>query len=231
MTTRPIVRWASAATARADRVWEEAYRRFETPEEEVRKFLSRLRRAGAPSWPRSARVAELFCGRGNGLVALERLGFTALVGVDLSEELLRDYQGPARLYCGDCRALELEPGSLDAVVVQGGLHHLPGLPGDLEAVLDGACRALVPGGRLVLVEPWASPFLGAALLGCELDLARRAWPRLDAYAVMVEREGETFARWLAMPRTILALLDRRFEPERREVRRGALLYVGRKRAA
>ena len=49
--------------------WEAAYLRFETPEEERRKFLRRLRILGAPHWPRDAEVVELFCGRGNGLRA------------------------------------------------------------------------------------------------------------------------------------------------------------------
>ena len=54
--------------AAAETAWERAYREFETPEEEVRKFVRRLRAAGASTWSRDARAVELFCGRGNGLV-------------------------------------------------------------------------------------------------------------------------------------------------------------------
>jgi hypothetical protein len=68
--------------------WEAAYLSFETPEEEIRKFIRRLRRLGAERLPRQAEVLELFCGRGNGLRALERLGFNRLEGVDLSISLL-----------------------------------------------------------------------------------------------------------------------------------------------
>src|SRR4051794_26273279 len=64
--------------------WQRAYERFETPEQEVRKFERRLRWFGAHAWPRSWHIADLFCGRGNNLVALERLGFRNLTGVDLS---------------------------------------------------------------------------------------------------------------------------------------------------
>src|SRR3982074_2773992 len=53
--------------------WEAAYLRFESPEEEIRKFIKRLTRLGAPQWPRDAEIVELFCGRGNGLIALQRL--------------------------------------------------------------------------------------------------------------------------------------------------------------
>ena len=64
--------------------WEEAYTRFETPAEEINKFIGRCTRIGMRSWSRSSNVVELFCGRGNGLKALERMGFTRLEGVDLS---------------------------------------------------------------------------------------------------------------------------------------------------
>jgi hypothetical protein len=49
--------------------WEAAYLRFETPEQEIRKFEKRLLRLGAGAWPRDLRIVELFCGRGNGLRA------------------------------------------------------------------------------------------------------------------------------------------------------------------
>jgi hypothetical protein len=226
MTTPPIIRWGPGEAC-VDETWEAAYRRFETPAEEIRKFEARLRRAGVDRWPRSARIAELFCGRGNGLVALERLGFRDLAGVDLSEALLREYRGPAQLYVGDCRDLRFEPGSLDGVTIHGGLHHLPGLAPDLAAVVRGAHAALRPGtGRLVVHEPWPTPYLRAALLGCRVPIARRLWPRLDAWAVMVEREGETFGRWLARPGLILSLIERAFRAERLEIAGGALLFVG-----
>src|SRR5438132_7278717 len=49
--------------------WEAAYLRFETPEQEIQKFIARLNRLGAPQWPRDSEIVELFCGRGNGLIA------------------------------------------------------------------------------------------------------------------------------------------------------------------
>jgi len=63
---------------------EAAYSRFETSGQEIRKFIRRLRSMGAMSWDRNPAVVELFCGRGNGLVALSRLGFSQIEGVDLS---------------------------------------------------------------------------------------------------------------------------------------------------
>src|ERR1700675_2726029 len=108
--------------------WEAAYLRFETPEEEIRKFIERLRRLGVSQWPRQTNVVELFCGRGNGLHALARLGFRNIEGVDLSPRLLAEYKGEARCYESDCRALPFAEQSKDAAIVQGGLHHLSILP-------------------------------------------------------------------------------------------------------
>ena len=126
--------------------WEAAYLRFETPEQEIHKFTQRLHAVGAGAWPRDARVLELFCGRGNGLVALERLGFTELQGVDLSPRLVRLYRGRGRCSAGDCRALPIRSASQDVAIVQGGLHHLPDMKADLPVVIGEVQRVLKPGG-------------------------------------------------------------------------------------
>src|SRR5579872_2389451 len=47
--------------------WEAAYLRFETPEQEIQKFIGRLETLGVAEWSRQARIVELFCGRGGGL--------------------------------------------------------------------------------------------------------------------------------------------------------------------
>src|SRR5579885_547085 len=143
--------------------WEAAYLRFETPEEEIQKFIKRLKRLGAAQWPRDSRIVELFCGRGNGLHALSRLGFRNLEAVDLSPRLISQYQGPAIRYVADCRRLPFSNRSKDAVIVQGGLHHLPLLPDDLEQTFAEIHRVLKPEGRVMFVEPWRTPFRTFAL--------------------------------------------------------------------
>lgn len=70
--------------------WEEAYARFETPEQEIAKFARRLRSLGAGRWPRDLQIVELFCGRGNGLHALGQLGFQRIEGADFSATLLEN---------------------------------------------------------------------------------------------------------------------------------------------
>jgi SAM-dependent methyltransferase len=101
-----------------------------------------------------AHIVELLCGRSNGLEALAQLGFHRLEGVDLSSRLLTQYKGFGMCYVADCRQLPFADHSKDILIVQGGLHHLSFLPGDLEQVLSEVRRVLRKSGRFVVVEPW-----------------------------------------------------------------------------
>ncbi|MDC0326254.1 class I SAM-dependent methyltransferase, partial [bacterium] len=97
--SKPMIqRHIQAGAVCCDTAWEEAYQRFESPEEEIEKFIKRLKSMGLEDRPRNIRVVELFCGRGGGLIALKRLGFTKMEGVDLSETLLLQNKTQARLH-------------------------------------------------------------------------------------------------------------------------------------
>lgn len=209
--------------------WEKAYLRFETPGQEIAKFISRLRLLGADSWPRDAELVEIFCGRGNGLIALEHLGFTRVEGVDLSPALLAQYTGKARTVAADCRRLPFADASRDILIVQGGLHHLPEIPGDLETTVAEAARVLRAGGRFMIVEPWDTPFLRFVHSVSNIGLARKLWDKLDAFAVMTEHEATTYFNWLGRPEEILAVLRRHFEAEHCSMRWGKLRFLGRRR--
>ena len=209
--------------------WEAAYARFETPAQEIHKFTRRLNKLGAADWSRAAEIVELFCGRGNGLHALSRLGFTRLEGVDLSASLVAQYQGPAKLHVGDCRDLPFDSRSKDIVIVQGGLHHLKKLPDDLEQTLSEAARVLRDEGLFVVVEPWLTPFLIFVHRVCQCQTARRLVPKIDALATMIDHERETYEQWLGQPQTIAHLFDRFFFAELSSSRWGKHVYIGRKR--
>lgn len=225
-----VQRWTEPQEC-CDPEWEAAYLQFETPERETAKFLRRLRRLGAAGWPRDLEVVEIFCGRGGGLKAWESLGFSLLEGVDLSENLLAQYSGPARLYVGDCRRMGLADSSRDVICVQGGLHHLPDLLDDLRDTVSEVRRVLKPGGRFVVVEPWCTPFLRVAHALCRQPLARRISPSIDALARMIRGEEKTYARWLSRPREIRATLVQGFETEKEEIRWGKITWIGRKSAS
>jgi len=209
-----------------DEIWEEAYRRFETPEQEFQKFLKRLQQLGVGQWDKNLKVVELFCGQGTGLHALEKLGFHSIEGVDLSPHLLEQYQGTAQLYVGDCRELKFEDNSRDILIVQGGLHHLPVLPSDLNQTLGEMNRVLIPGGHVVIVEPWLTPFLRFVHTICKIKTLRKIWPKLDALAIMIEQELTTYEQWLSRPEEIHTLLNSYFQTEQQSVSFGKFMYVG-----
>lgn len=223
---------ARGTMTRADQdAWEAAYLRFETPAQEIRKFVRRLRRLGADHWPRNACIVDLFSGRGNGLHALHRLGFSHIEGVDLSPTLAARYDGPGTVHVGDCRNLPFDDNSKDIAIVQGGLHHLRTLPDDLEMTLLQVRRILGPHGRFIVVEPWRTPFLRAVHALSRRPLIRRLSPKFDAFETMFEHERETYEQWLSHPPTILGLLEAHFETDQCFWRWGRLMFVGRKRTA
>jgi SAM-dependent methyltransferase len=206
--------------------WEAAYLRFETPEQEIQKFIKRLRKLGAREWQRDSEIVELFCGRGNGLHALDLLGFRNLEGVDLSPRLLAQYRGNAKCYEGDCRRLPFANASKDILIVQGGLHHLPNLPEDLEQTLAEMHRVLRKDGRLMIVEPWSMPFLTFAHMVSENPVARRLSNKLDALAVMTYYERRTYEQWLSQPKMISGLAHRHFAPLKESFAWGKWNFLG-----
>jgi len=207
-------------------LWEAAYLRFETPGQEIRKFVSRLRKLRAAQWPRDAEIVELFCGRGNGLSALESLGFTRLEGVDLSPRLIAQYRGPAKCIVGDCRQLPFADRSKDILIVQGGLHHLPALPGDLEKTFSEMQRVLRKDGRVVFVEPWLTPFLRFVHAISENPLARRLSNKMDALATMIQFERRTYEQWLTQSDLIRTSAHTHFAPVHESFEWGKWNFVG-----
>ncbi|PYT70955.1 MAG: class I SAM-dependent methyltransferase [Acidobacteria bacterium] len=205
--------------------WEAAYLRFETPEEEIDKFIGRLKRLGARQWPRDAEIVELFCGRGNGLIALQRLGFTRLEGVDLSPRLIAQYQG-SNCIVADCRELPFADRSKDVLIVQGGLHHLPNLPGDLDQTFSEMQRVLRKGGRVMFVEPWLTPFLMFVHFVSEIPLVRRLSNKMDALATMTEHEIRTYTQWLGQPELIKKVARAHFVPVHESFAWGKWNFVG-----
>ena len=217
---------SEAQTALTPDPWEAAYLRFETPKEEIRKFIGRLKRLGALQWPRDAEIVELFCGRGNGLIALQRLGFTRLEGVDLSPHLIAQYKGSAKCTVADCRKLPFHNSSKDFLIVQGGLHHLPNLPGDLDQTFSEMQRVLRKDGRVMFVEPWRTPFLTFVHLVSEIPLVRRLSTKMDAFAAMTEHETRTYWQWLGQPELIKKVARAHFVPVHESFAWGKWNFVG-----
>lgn len=206
--------------------WEQAYQRFETPEQEQRKFIRRLRRLGVQSWSRELRVIEVCSGRGNGLTAWQRLGFSHVCGVDLSRALVERSLWKAKCVVGDTRDLPIRTASRDIAIVQGGLHHLLSFD-DLRAALTEIRRVLRPDGRVIIIEPWTTPFLRVVHFVTERKIARAMSTTLDAFAAMTEEERPTYKAWLGRPAQILDAIRVEFEPLLMRERWGKLVFLGR----
>jgi ubiquinone/menaquinone biosynthesis C-methylase UbiE len=206
--------------------WEAAYLRFETPAEEIKKFIERLTRLGVLQWPRDAEIVELFCGRGNGLIALQRLGFTRIEGVDLSPRLLAQFKGSAKCTLADCRKLPFANRSKDFLIVQGGLHHLPTLPDDLDQTFSEMQRVLRKDSRAIFVEPWRTPFLTFVHFISEIPPVRRISSKMDAFATMTQYELRTYEQWLGQPELIKKIARAHFVPVHEHFSWGKWNFVG-----
>jgi len=229
MSVTELVKVDSLSADEVRTRWEEAYVRFESPEQEIAKFISRLKRLGQADWKRNAQIVDIFCGRGNGLKALELLGFTDLEGVDISPELVARYNGPAKMHVADCRNLPFEDESRDIVIVQGGLHHLPQIPEDLDRTLSEVRRVLRPHGLFVMVEPWLTPFLQIIHFASEQRIVRAASQKFDAFATMTHYEADTYFPWLAAADSILRSLDQNFVTTTMKRGFGKLNFIGKPR--
>jgi len=223
-----VVHHCTESIVSCDEAWESAYERFETPDEEVAKFTSRFRSMKIDRFDKSIEVVDLFCGRGNGMIALDRLGFKHVEGVDLSLPLLQKHDSKGRyLYLADCRELPFDNGSKDLVIVQGGLHHLPKLPDDVRQTVCEVKRVLRPGGRFAIVEPYPTQTLPWIHWISERPFVRTASKKLDALAVMTDRERVTYENWLANIPQLREEIMRSFEVEHDEITWTKWMFVGR----
>ena len=210
--------------------WEQAYQVFETPDQERRKFIRRLRSIGADHWDRRWRVLEVCSGRGSGLRAWHSLGFTRLLGVDFSPALVSTYRGPGSCVLGDARRLPVASASCNVAIVQGGLHHLL-TPEDVEHTLSEMRRVVPPNGRIIIIEPWLTPFLKLVHWVCARPLACRLSRKVAALAIMIQEERATYDQWLNDPDAYLGLIYAYVVPHLVRRRRGKLIIVGQPRAA
>src|SRR5262249_26662865 len=136
------------------------------------------------------RVLDLGCGRGAVLLlAAEHLTTGRAVGVDLwrrgdqsgnaAEATQRNAaaQGAAdrgELHTADMTALPFEADSFDVILSNVAIHNVGGRAAREEAI-EEAVRVLRPGGRLMIVDLWATPLYRAQLTRLGLsDVARRS---------------------------------------------------------
>lgn len=163
---------------------------------------SRLGLAGAAEWPamnsllppmNGGRVVDLGCGFGWFCRWAREAGAAKVLGLDLSEKMLRraraETQDDAITYeRTDLDALVLPEGSFDLAYSSLALHYLE----DLRPLAAAVHGALVPGGRFVFSVEHPIYMAPGQPNWIEAADGRKVWP-LDSYL----REGKRTTDWLA----------------------------------
>jgi SAM-dependent methyltransferase len=115
--------------------------------------------------PRTARVLDLGTGLGYQARSIWEAGYRQVYACDLVTDriaIARTLHAATdiKFMIGDMQALGFPEGSLDAITISVALHDLA--TAGVETVLAECERALVPGGRLVVLEPrWQRDFASA----------------------------------------------------------------------
>jgi SAM-dependent methyltransferase len=139
--------------------WDSLYQRlgaavewgYDVPDARLLALVERYRAGPSPT------TLDLGCGNGRNGIALRAAGYR-VVGLDWAPSALRSHAArspAAALVRGDAARLPFAPAAFDLVVDSGCLHALP--PSGRAGYADGVCRALRPGGRLVVVLRRRSP--------------------------------------------------------------------------
>lgn len=163
---------------------------------------SRLGLAGAAEWPamnsllppmNGGRVVDLGCGFGWFCRWAREAGAAKVLGLDLSEKMLRraraETQDDAITYeRTDLGALVLQEGSFDLAYSSLALHYLE----DLRPLAAAVYGALVPGGWFVFSVEHPIYMAPSQPNWIEAADGRKVWP-LDSYL----REGKRTTDWLA----------------------------------
>lgn len=174
------------------------FKQFDKPsyfEEPFRLLKIRLVRNGFDfQYPKGKTALDAGCGGGRYTVALKRLGFSKVVGVDFSKEGIRDAECRVRLLGSnrvafkraDVLHLPYPEGSFDFVFSNGVLHHTK----DMGLGIRELLRVLKKGGRgfIYLIESPGGIFwdsletLREVMRGVPSDLARKVMNELGVKA-------------------------------------------------
>jgi ubiquinone/menaquinone biosynthesis C-methylase UbiE len=152
---------ASAATSHPEAIvaesgeWQSAH--YQEPYYSTRtaKLPAKLKRLGILEFPRSSRILDACCGRGEALTALHRAGFQNLEGIDATPQV-NGVSAGFKLHHGDVTRMPFPDRSFDLILNLHALHHLCDAHG-VSRFLSECHRILKPGGTLAIMDFPASP--------------------------------------------------------------------------
>lgn len=151
-------------------------------------------------------ILDLGCGDGLNISILRQMGINKVVGVDISNELLRlaKQNNPGvKFYVGSAQSIPFTARSFNVVLVDSVFHHLMEYNGAVREIK----RVLKPRGRLCFIEPHKS------LLRILLDLVSvlpgsQYLPFLGNRAVAYRQEINLMNHWLKTENEFLETLRR-----------------------
>ncbi len=122
--------------------WSEAFFAIDKDLETRRRYMRRFK------FNPNSQILEVGCSNGVNLEALESLGYSNLVGTDISIDLLSKVK-KYKCVCSDICKLGIEDSSFDEIYCRGFLHHI-----NTAEVFSEMVRVLRPQGLIHIVEPW-----------------------------------------------------------------------------
>lgn len=104
---------------------------------------------------RPQKVLDIACGTGDSTIALAKAGVPVVIGLDISEGMLKvaeekvaDLGYDIRFQVGDALNIPFESDSVDGVMIAFGVRNFEDREGSLKEIL----RVLKPGGKLLILE-------------------------------------------------------------------------------
>lgn len=154
---------------------------------------------------KSDMVLDLGCGDGLNISLLHKMGIKKVVGVDISEKLLkmaRANNPKAKLYLGSVQKIPFKANTFDIVLVDSVFHHLMKY-GEAAKEIK---RVLKKGGRLCFMEPHRSLVRNFIDFVSVLPLSNY-YPFIGKRAKAYKEEIDLMSHWLETEEEFLSILE------------------------
>jgi ubiquinone/menaquinone biosynthesis C-methylase UbiE len=185
--------------------WNRAFKvYFGNNKRKIRGITRTLKKMHINYLDKSAKILELFCGRGELLTVLNSWGYNNIFALDISKELIEDIEVKSKIIVGNSLNLSFKSHSFEVVIVNEGLHHLDSFS-DISMQLKEIRRVLVNNSLFVFCEPRNSLFRKIAFRLVFSPLSKFV-KRIQACRIIFEEEMKNYTNWIQNEDKIYPLL-------------------------
>lgn len=174
---------------------------------ETRRDLnSRKKRLRIMKIKKSDSILDLGCGDGLNIMLLNQMGIKKVVGMDISEKLLKmaEERNPkTKFFVGSAQKTPFKANTFDIVLIDSVLHHLM----EYGDAVKEFKRILKSGGRLCFMEPHQSLARRIIDFVCILPLSNY-YPIIGKRAKAYKEEYDLMTHWLATEDEFLDTLNK-----------------------